>query len=77
MEEPTTITTEQARTLWLDCYSRGKDNTFGEWLQRQLQDPIQPVNEKNRPRLHPLLLSLLAFGALAVAVFLYFSFGHK
>ena len=69
------ITSDQARTILLECYRKGRDGSFAQFLLRQVQDPVQPRDEKTqKPRLHPVLVATLLLGAIAFAIFLYFSF---
>jgi hypothetical protein len=66
-----------ARELFLKSAERGGTESFAGHVKRVLQDPIQPFDENGRYRLHPLLMSIIAYGALAVGVFGYFTFFSK
>lgn len=59
------------------CFARGNAEKFGEFLKRFVQDPIQPRDEKNRFRLHPVLMALIAFGGLGVLIMLLCTYWHK
>jgi hypothetical protein len=43
-------------------------------IRRHITDPVKPEDEDGRFRPHPILLLLGVIGALAMAVFLYFSY---
>ena len=43
-------------------------------IRRHISDPVKPEDEDGRFRPHPILLLLGVIGALAMAVFLYFSY---
>ena len=68
------ITSDQAREILLKCYRKGSDESFAQFLLRQVQDPVQPRDEKTqKPRFHPVLITFLLLGGIALAIFLYFS----
>jgi hypothetical protein len=74
MLEPRRISEAEMRDLLREAYSRDQEESFLGELARRLRDPAIPRDANNRPRVHPLWLTLGFVGVLAVCVFLYFSF---
>ena len=77
MDELTTVSPEECVKVMESCFARGNAEKFGEFLKRFVQDPIQPRDEKNRFRLHPVLMALIAFGGLGVLIMLLCTYWHK
>jgi hypothetical protein len=77
MDELTTVSPEECVKVMESCFARGNGEKFGEFLKRFVQDPIQPRDEKNRFRLHPVLMALIAFGGLGVLIMLLCTYWHK
>lgn len=74
MREPEHISESQMRTLLRDAYSQDQEKSVLGQLARRLRDPTMPRDANNRPRAHPLWLTLGLIAVLVVGVFLYFSF---
>jgi hypothetical protein len=54
-------------------YSKGCA-TFTEEIKESCQDPVEPVDEKGKYRLHPLIWTGILCLAAAVGIILYFHF---
>lgn len=71
-----TITPQDAQEILLHCYKLGRSDSFPEFLLRQIEDPVQPRDQNNRRKLHPLINLVMVFGALGAGTFLLFTFWH-
>jgi uncharacterized protein involved in exopolysaccharide biosynthesis len=69
-DEP--ISPEQMRQYLRQAYEGDAEESLLWQLARKIEDPVTPQNEKGNRRLHPMLLMLAAFIALACGVFFYF-----
>jgi hypothetical protein len=74
MPEPEPISDTEMRRLLRDAYSQDQEKSVLGQFARRLCDPAMPRDAKNRPRAHPLWLTLALIVVLVVGVFLYFSF---
>jgi hypothetical protein len=72
--EPEHISDTEMRTLLRDAYSQDREKSVLGQFVRRLCDPAVPRDANNRPRAHPLWLTLGLIVVLVVGVFLYFSF---
>ena len=55
------------------CFKDGNIESVKERFTWMIRNPMRPdTNEKTALAIHPLLFSLLIFGAAAIAVFVYF-----
>jgi len=77
MTEPVHISETEMREHLREAYSQDLEKSFLSQVLRRLADPAKLGNEKGLPRAHPLWLQLGIFVALALFVFLYFSFGTR
>jgi hypothetical protein len=68
------ITETEMRKLLRDAYARDPENSFLGQIGRNASDPAMPRDANNRPRIHPLWLTLGMVILLAMVVFFYFSF---
>ena len=67
------IQEELVRGQLLQCYRQGSSEGFREHLLRGITDPIRPLSQGRKRRLHPVLVMQIVVAALCAAVFLYFS----
>lgn len=68
-------TTEtEMRTLLHDAYAQDPEKSFLGQIGRNVSDPAMPRDANNRPRIHPLWLTLGLVTMFVMAVFFYFSF---
>jgi hypothetical protein len=74
MAEPEHINHTRMRTLLREAYGRDPERSFLGECARRVRDPAMPRDANNRPRIHPLWLTLGLIGLFALTVFLYFSF---
>jgi len=74
MLEPRRISEAEMRDLLREAYSRDREESFLGQVTRRLRDPAMPRDANNRPRVHPLWLTLGLMVAFAVCIFFYFSF---
>jgi hypothetical protein len=63
---------EEMRQYLRQAYAQDAEASLLWQLVRKIEDPVTPRNEKNRRRLHPLLLLLAALTILVLGTFLYF-----
>ena len=68
------ITEAEMRELLRDAYARDPEKSFLASVGRNVSDPAMPRDANNRPRIHPLWLTLGLVSLFVMAVFLYFSF---
>jgi hypothetical protein len=68
------ITEAEMRELLRDAYARDPEKSFLANVGRNVSDPAMPRDANNRPRIHPLWLTLGLVSLFVMAVFLYFSF---
>jgi len=67
------VSREQVRVELLAAYKRRKADGFAQMLLRGFSDPIQPLTETKRRRLHPLLITALVLLALCLGAALILS----
>jgi hypothetical protein len=68
------ITETEMRTLLRDAYAHDPEKSFLGQIGRNASDPAMPRDANNRPRIHPLWLTLGLVALFVMAVFFYFSF---
>jgi hypothetical protein len=68
------ITETEMRRLLRDAYARDPEKSFLGQIGRNASDPAVPRDANNRPRIHPLWLTLGLVILFAMVVFFYFSF---
>jgi hypothetical protein len=68
------ITESEMQKLLRDAYAQDPEKSFLGQLSRSASDPAVPRDANNRPRIHPLWLTLGLVTLFVVAVFFYFSF---
>ncbi len=64
----------EMRTFLREAYGQDPERSFLGQCARRLRDPAMPRSANNRPRIHPLWLTLGLIGTFVLGVFLYFSF---
>jgi hypothetical protein len=69
-----TITEEEGLQLVKKAWARGESQNFTKSILTLITDPIQPVNDAGRRRLHPILVSALISGVILFALFIYFTY---
>ena len=62
------------RRLLRDAYAQDPEKSFLGQIGRNASDPAMPRDANNRPRIHPLWLTLGLVTLFVMAVFFYFSF---
>ncbi len=62
------------RRLLRDAYAQDPEKSFLGQIGRNTADPAMPRDANNRPRIHPLWLTLGLVILFVMAVFFYFSF---
>ena len=73
MSGPYTTETEM-RMLLRNAYAQDPEKSFLGQIGRNASDPAMPRDANNRPRIHPLWLTLGLVTLFVMAVFFYFSF---
>jgi hypothetical protein len=68
------ITETEMRRLLRDAYAQDPEKSFLGQIGRNASDPAMPRDANNRPRIHPLWLTLGLVTLFVMAVFFYFSF---
>jgi len=68
------ITETEMRNLLRDTYAQDPEKSFLGQIGRNASDPAMPRDANNRPRIHPLWLTLGLITLFVMAVFFYFSF---
>ena len=68
------ITETEMRRLLRDAYAQDPEKSFLGQIGRNASDPAIPRDANNRPRIHPLWLTLGLITLFVMAVFFYFSF---
>jgi hypothetical protein len=68
------ITETEMRKLLRDAYFEDPEKSFLGQIGQNLRDSAKPRDESNRPRFHPLWLTLSLVILFVIAVFFYFSF---
>jgi hypothetical protein len=68
------IAETEMRRLLRDAYAQDPEKSFLGQIGRNAPDPAMPRDANNRPRIHPLWLTLGLVILFAMVVFLYFSF---
>ena len=74
MESTSPIHSPELREELRQMYAQDPEARILPQIRRRLADPMKPTNENGRFRPHPLALLLGTIGAIAAAVFLYFSY---
>jgi hypothetical protein len=74
MPAPAHISETEMRKLLGEAYGQDPERSLLGECARRLGDPAMPQRANNRPRIHPLWLTLGLIGAFVLGVFLYFSF---
>jgi len=62
------------RRLLREAYAKDAEKSFLARIGRNVSDPVMPRDINNRPRLHPLWLTLGLVVVFVIGVFFYFSF---
>jgi hypothetical protein len=70
------ITETEMRTLLRDAYAQDPEKSFLGQIGRNACDPAMPRDANNRPRIHPLWLTLGLVALFVAGVFFYFSFAR-
>jgi hypothetical protein len=68
------IAETEMRRLLRDAYAQDPEKSFLGQIGRNASDPAMPRDANNRPRIHPLWLTLGLVILFAMVVFFYFSF---
>ncbi len=68
------IAETEMRRLLRDAYAQDPEKSFLGQIGRNASDPAMPRYANNRPRIHPLWLTLGLITLFVMAVFFYFSF---
>jgi hypothetical protein len=68
------IAETEMRRLLRDAYAQDPEKSFLGQIGRNASDPAMPRDANNRPRIHPLWLTLGLITLFVMAVFFYFSF---
>ena len=70
------LTEIEMRRLLRDAYARDPEKSFLGQIGRNVCDPAMPRDANNRPRIHPLWLTLGLVALFGVGVLFYFSFAQ-
>ena len=62
------------RRLLREAYAQDPEKSFLARIGRNVSDPVMPLDANNRPRIHPLWLTLGLVVVFVIGVFFYFSF---
>ncbi len=62
------------RGLLREAYERDPEKSLLAQIGRNASDPAMPRDANNRPRMHPLWLTLGVVAVFVIGVFFYFSF---
>lgn len=73
MEPNQSLTSKEARGRLLLAYRAGDAGSFADFAQRPLLNPIEQRDEKNKRKLHPMLVIGLVLVALAFVAAFFFS----
>jgi len=68
------ITETEMRNLLRDTYAQDPEKSFLGHIGRNASDPAMPRDANNRPRIHPLWLTLGLVAMFVIGVLFYFSF---
>lgn len=68
------MTETEMRRLLRDAYAQDLEKSFLGQIGRRASDPAMPRDANDRPRIHPLWLTLGLVALFVMAVFFYFSF---
>ncbi len=75
MDPNQTITSEEAQARILSAYSAGDPVGFAEFVKRPLLNPIEQRDNKNKRKVHPMLVIGVVLVVLAVIAAFFFSHG--
>jgi hypothetical protein len=67
------ITETEMRRLLREAYAHDPEKSFLVQIGRNASDPAMPRDANNRPRIHPLWLTLGLVAVFVIGVFFYFS----
>ena len=70
------ITETEMRRLLRDAYAQDPEKSFLGQIGRNASDPAMPRDANNRPRIHPLWLTVGLVALFVAGVFFYFSFAR-
>ncbi len=73
MEPNQSLTSKEARGRLLLAYRAGDAGSFTDFAKRPLLNPIEQRDEKNKRKLHPMLVIGLVLVALAFVAAFFFS----
>ena len=73
MGDRVTITTEEARERLLCAYREGNPDSFLEFLKRPFLNPVEQHDDRNKRRVHPMLVITVALLLVAAAGLIFFS----
>lgn len=73
MEPIQGLTSEDAQKRLLLAYREGNGGSFAEFARRPLLNPIEQRDERNKRKVHPLLVVAMLLIAVAVVATFYFS----
>jgi hypothetical protein len=68
------IAETEMRRLLREAYAQDPEKSFLAGIGRNVSDPVMPRGANNRPRIHPLWLTLGLVVVFVIGVFFYFSF---
>jgi len=71
--EADTLDSETVRSELLAMYHARAGHGFLQSLLEAASDPVRPVDQAKRRRLHPLLVMLVVVAAIVFAAFVYFT----
>jgi hypothetical protein len=73
MVDSQTVTREEARERLLLSYKEGNPGGFLEFLKRPFLNPIEQHDDRNKRRVHPMLIVTGVLLLLAAAALVFFS----
>ena len=65
------VTEDEMLVLLLKVYGQSNEEQLTLQLRRWIADPVQPVDSKGRPRLHPLVCVLAVLISAVVIALIY------
>ena len=74
MEQMNSLTPKEAQRRLLLAYKDGNIGEFAEFLVRPFLNPIEQRDERNRRKIHPLLVIGIVLVLLAAGTLIFFSF---